>query len=566
MQSSSSINGVRSPEACHTLMTRHVLAEQMAQTVDPHFTLAFSLLSSSEATVSALSGSDSPTALVVFATTEELTAAAADSGSAAIFAPLQPLAHLFPSPPQLPPLAAEELLRVAGSTHTVYCDRKAGGVFEQLLVVPLGPERRVTDDSHRNATWSAITRLKEKGVSHAALLVPPTRVHRSLDVITRIAVLSSHRFSKYLTQPPQLSSLLLLHSSLLPTPELLPIVRTASTIAEGTVFAREIACDRADTWTPSYLQRVAEMVAATSSLHIVVVDEQQLREQGLFLLASVGQGSREGERARLICLEYRGDPAHSDRKVALCGKGITFDTGGLHLKSTEGINLMHLDKSGAAVCLATVKALAALQARVNVVCVLAVAENMIGPQAQKARACMNAVTAQHSPRSCFLTPSSPACPVRQPLTIWPTVKGSVEITNTDCEGRLALVDAFSYVQRVHGVQTVIDCATLTLGVWDICSDVMSAAFSNDDRLWQQFDAAGSRVSERLWRFPVWPEHTEQLRNTDGHSDWKNHVGKVRDAAACTGIVWLQPLTSRSALCVDAGGRVVHGGRLPAAVH
>ena len=119
-------------------------------------------------------------------------------------------------------------------------------------------------------------------------------------------------------------------------------------------------------------------------------------------------------------------------------------------------------------------------------------------------------------------------------------------------GTALSVDAFTYVQRHYAVHTVIDCATLTLGVWNICSDIMSAAFANDDALYSQLQQSGERVSERLWRFPVWKEHRELLKNTEGYSDWKNYVGKVGES--CTAAAFLE-------LFIDDGVKWAHSQTL-----
>ena len=480
------------------LMSRNALAEQMAQQVDPHPTLTFTLSPNLQTDAAVL---------VVFVTRADL---ASPTAVAALFPPLLPVAHLFPSPPPFPVAAMEDLLKRPGGCHTLYVVPSAAGAVQQVLLISLGETGGVvTDDNYRDATYTAIVELKSKKVEHAAILLPSQHVAQRLDVITRIAVLSNHYFTKYLTkqQVHTVTAITLLNTSLLPLPPLQQVVQVASTVTEGTVFARELATDRADTITPSYMEHICRLVATTSKLRMTVLGQEELRQQGLYLLASVGQGARDGEKARLIVLEYRGDEANADKVIALCGKGICFDAGGLNLKMTGEIENMHLDMSGSAVVLSTIKTLAALSAKVNVVATLSLAENIIGPNAQK------------------------------PLTIWPTVRGTVEISNTDCEGRLALVDAFTYVQRHYRVHTLIDCATLTLGVWMICGDIMSATFANDDALYNQLQSAGERVSERLWRFPVWKEHRELLKNVEGYSDWKNYVGKVGES--CTAAAFLE---------------------------
>ena len=313
------------------LLSHNALAERMAQSTDPHPTLALRLAPDLRTTAPVL---------VVFVTRADLA-----SPTAPLFPPLLPVAHLFPVAPPFPVAAMEDLLRRPGGCHSLYVSPSEAGAVQQVLLVSLGEAGGApTDDNFRDATYAAVVELKAKRVDHAAILLPSEHVAQRLDVITRIAVLSNHYFAKYLTkgQVHAVKSVTLLNPSLLPPSTLQPVVDVASTVAEGTVFARELACDRADTVTPSYMQRVCQLVADTSSLKMTVVDQDELRQQGLYLLASVGQGAREGERARLVVLEYRGDEQHADSVIAVWGKGICFDAGGLNLKATGEIENMHL--------------------------------------------------------------------------------------------------------------------------------------------------------------------------------------------------------------------------------
>ena len=291
-------------ESNQRLLTRHEALEHTASAIDPHSTLSFTLstdLASSPATV-----------VVAFVTAAELSAV---KGEGATLPPLQRLPH----PPPLPAAAAADLLHKKGGTLTLY----STSGHPHVLLVNVGTAGTDDEEAYRVAVWTAVTELKASKVQYAALLLPSTHTVRMLDVAVRISVLSLHSFNKYrLQEPPhRVSSLALVYDSAAASEaELQSTLRVASAVSEGTAFAREVACDRADCITPSYLQRIAEMVAASHGLGITVLDAEELQRQGLYLLASVGQGARDGEKARLIVLEYRGDPS-SERVIALCGKG-----------------------------------------------------------------------------------------------------------------------------------------------------------------------------------------------------------------------------------------------------
>jgi len=206
-----------------------------------------------------------------------------------------------------------------------------------------------------------------------------------------------------------------------------------------------------------------------------------------------------------VTLEYKGDEK-SKEVVALIGKGITFDTGGLNLKPTGGIENMHLDMSGCAAVLGTIKAAAAAKLPVNIVAVIALAENAIGPNAVK------------------------------PHTIVPTFKGSVEINNTDAEGRLALADAFMYVQKTHQPKRMIDMATLTGACVVALGECAAGVFTNTPELAKQLSDSGSRVHERCWPMPILPEHVAELKGV--YSDHRS-TGSSKTGGACTAAAFLQ---------------------------
>ena len=327
MPSSSALAGAQAGgfEGYQALVVRHETAERLAKTVDPH-SLPIALVTNI---------SDSPASFVVcFVISADLSAVKTEG---AVFAPL----HLLPSPPPLPVAAAAELLQRKDGTLTLYST--TGGLH--VLLVSVGAASTEDLEAYRTATWRAVTELHAKRAENAAFLIPPSGNTAALvDAIARIAILSNHSFSKYLTQQQThpLQSLALLHDGREQSALLQRALSVACTVAEGTVFAREVACDRADTFTPSYMQSIAAMVAESHGLKMTVLSAEQLKAQGLYLLASVGQGSKEGEEARLVVLEYKGDPS-SDRTIALCGKGVCFDAGGLHLKMTGEIESMHLD-------------------------------------------------------------------------------------------------------------------------------------------------------------------------------------------------------------------------------
>jgi len=247
---------------------------------------------------------------------------------------------------------------------------------------------------------------------------------------------------------------------------------------------------------------------------------------GLNLLVAVGQGAKIPPR--LILLKYKGKDIFStgDNRssggessgssggetgpkfpIAFVGKGVTFDTGGLNMKSTGFIEDMYMDMGGCAAVLATLSALPHLKLCRNAIGVLCVAENAVDSQSY------------------------------YPSSIIKSYKGAtVEICNTDAEGRLILADGLAYVQRHYKPSTVVDLATLTGACVIALGEYAAGLFTNDDILRDQFIKSGESVFERAWPLPIFPEHSEELKGT--HSDLKN-TGKGRYGGACTAAAFLK---------------------------
>ena len=229
----------------------------------------------------------------------------------------------------------------------------------RLLLVGLGKQSSLSLSTIRSATHTMVGALKAKRVRHALLVVSDGEVNADeegekaqldsvVSALVRIAVLSNHTFSKYVTRPvdgekaPQLEHITLVHSTFSQSSHSYDaVVKQSATIAECTLFCRDLANDRADTITPSAMESLAQKVATTHQLPFTVVKGDALHTEGLTLIEAVGQGAKDGEKARIVVLRYVGDTDSQDC-IALVGKTITFDTGGLNMKNTGNIEDMYL--------------------------------------------------------------------------------------------------------------------------------------------------------------------------------------------------------------------------------
>jgi leucyl aminopeptidase len=218
-----------------------------------------------------------------------------------------------------------------------------------------------------------------------------------------------------------------------------------------------------------------------ASIKVSILDKKALEKEKMGLILAVGRAANTDPA--VVILEYKGDP-HSKEKTAVVGKGITYDTGGLNIKvAGSGMETMKCDMAGAAAVMGIIQAAAKLKLKVNLVGALALAENAIGP-------------ASYKPGDVFRGRTGK----------------TVEITNTDAEGRLVLADTISYVEDHYQPNRLIDFATLTGGVVIALGEEASGLFSNDDTLAHALERAGERTHERVWRLPLYPEYKEYLKS------------------------------------------------------
>lgn len=277
------------------------------------------------------------------------------------------------------------------------------------------------------------------------------------------------------------------------------------TLCEGVYLARDMTNTNADEMTSIQLAKLAvDWGKQNPALRATIFDKKRIEKEKMGLLLAVNRGS--SIEPRFIILQYKGSPKSKEHTV-LVGKGITFDTGGLNIKSPgPGMETMRTDMGAAAAVLATVKVAADLKLPVNVTAVVPTTENSVSSTSFK------------------------------PGDVYVGYAGiSVEIGNTDAEGRLILADALSYAEKNLKPTRMIDLATLTGGIDVALGNEVSGLFSNDDALADLLIAAGSQTFERLWRFPLYEEYREGLKSEV--ADMRNVV--TRSASPIIGGTFLK---------------------------
>lgn len=254
-----------------------------------------------------------------------------------------------------------------------------------------------------------------------------------------------------------------------------------SAIGAGINLARELGDLPPNICTPTYLAKLAVQLGATSpKLNARSLSQKQMEKMGMGALISVAKGS--SEEAKLIIMEYKGNKAANSKPHVLVGKGITFDTGGISLKPGANMDEMKYDMCGAASVFGTIKALIEMDANLHVVGLVAAAENMPNGNASKPGDVVTSMSGQ-----------------------------TIEILNTDAEGRLVLCDTLTYAER-YKPKTVVDIATLTGACVVALGNHASALYSNHQPLADALLSAGNNSGDRAWQMPLWDDYQKQLHS------------------------------------------------------
>jgi leucyl aminopeptidase len=399
----------------------------------------------------------------------------------------------------------------AGTTRLLY--KVPGTAAERVLLVGLGKE--AGRKQFRDAVRAAVNALQETGAKEACLFLSDVPV-RGADAAwkARHAVMAgaeaAYRFDQMKSkksQPRALSRLVLGVAARTSQAALEQGLRQGEAIAAGIALARDLGNLPGNVCTPTYLAQAAVKLAKECKLGVEVLERKDMERLGMGALLAVAKGSRQPPR--FIVLRHNGKPKKS-KPVVLVGKGITFDTGGISIKPSAEMDEMKFDMCGAASVLGTMRAVAEMDLGLNVIGLIPSTENMPGGAASKPGDIVTSMSGQ-----------------------------TIEILNTDAEGRLILCDALTYAERFDP-QAVIDIATLTGACIIALGHVCSGVFANDDGLAREILAAGEDAWDRAWQLPLWDDYQDQLKSN--FADFANIGG--RPAGSVTAACFLSRFTKR----------------------
>jgi leucyl aminopeptidase len=389
--------------------------------------------------------------------------------------------------------------------------------FDRVLLVGMGKLEQVKPTASETLGGKIYAQLTAAKAT-AATIIPdtPQDVPSGFNVATDLALgalLRSYRFDKYRTvqkpgQAPKLTELTI--ATLHPNAARSGFGR-AKAVADAVFFTRDLVSEPANIVFPeSFAERVRERLTPLG-VTVEILGESKLAKLGMGALLGVGQGS--DRETQLVVMSYSGAPKVKNKKpVAFVGKGVTFDTGGISLKPGAGMEDMKWDMAGAGAVAGLIAALAGRKAKVNAVGVVALVENMPDGKAQRPGDIVKSMSGQ-----------------------------TIEVLNTDAEGRLALADAIYYTIDRFKPQAVVDLATLTGAVIIALGSEFAGLFANDDGLADQLLAAGKESGEKLWRLPLADAYDKQI-DTDA-ADMKN-ISDGRGAGSTIGATFLKRFVNK----------------------
>ena len=369
--------------------------------------------------------------------------------------------------------------------ETVMVHRPVGLKAKRLLLIGGGKAQDFSSYELRKLAGTAARFLKPKGVRSFAFLAPPlsSGAANAVKAIAEGAYVGNFDPDTYKSDRKDQSLLEMTVVAAEPAgrAELETALERGRIVGESQNFTRELVNEPANRMTPRILAERAQQVAREAGLQCEVFGPDKMRELKMGAFLSVAQGSEE--EPRLILLRY--EPADAPEKpvLGLVGKGITFDTGGISIKPSEGMEKMKYDMAGGAVMLGAMRAIALLKPRLRMVGVICATENMPSGKAQKPGDVQIAMSGK-----------------------------SIEVINTDAEGRLILADGL-YWARQLGATHLVDAATLTGAVVVALGYINAGVFSNNDAIYNRFEQAEKRAGEKMWRMPLDSEYMEQLKST-----------------------------------------------------
>ncbi|MBV8370276.1 MAG: leucyl aminopeptidase [Candidatus Eremiobacteraeota bacterium] len=391
-------------------------------------------------------------------------------------------------------LASGELTGKPNETALIHAP---GAPFKRVLAVGLGEREKLTPAALAKYAGTAVRHLGKRGATTLAIALPAgVEAALGASFAAEGAIAATLDTTLYRTEPdkPVVTTDVTILTGSYDRQAVESGVQRGTILGEAVNAARKMALTPANDMTPTHLANRAKELAADAGLEFDVLDEARMFKLGMGSLLGVSRGS--DEPATLSVMTYKGDPSSSET-LALVGKGLTFDSGGISIKPAENMHEMKYDMSGGAGVIAALWAIGKLRPKLNVIGLVPSSENLPGHRAMKPGDILRAMNGK-----------------------------TIEVINTDAEGRLILADALCYAREL-GATKIVDAATLTGACVIALGHAASGVMSNDDAFAERFLSVVADVGERYWRLPLFPDYDQQIKSDI--ADLKNTGGRPAGA-------------------------------------
>ncbi len=379
-------------------------------------------------------------------------------------------------------LASGELTGKAFETNLLH--KPSGMKAKRLLLISAGSAKKFSSYDLRRVAGAAVRTLKSRGLRSLALIAPPQiPAEEATRAIVEGALVGNFDPDYYRSdrKNQKIDDLTIVAGKNEKKADLEKAAGEAQIIGESQNFARDLVNEPSNRMTPTILADRARKMCQEVGLKCEVFGADKIKEMKMGAFWSVAQGS--DEPPALIVMKYEPSGAPQKPVIGLVGKGITFDTGGISIKPADGMEKMKYDMAGGATMIAAMRAIALLKPKVKVIGIVCATENMPSGHAQKPGDVQIAMSGK-----------------------------SIEIINTDAEGRLVLADGLHYAKQL-GCTHLIDAATLTGAVVVALGMLNAGVFANDDAIYERFHKANQEAGEKMWRLPLDEEYMDQIRSS-----------------------------------------------------
>jgi leucyl aminopeptidase len=392
------------------------------------------------------------------------------------------------------------------------------GKFSRIMIYNLGNKDKFSNDkmrSHGSKIYSIVNAKKIKTMAIDGKSFGLSNSNKAQSMIEGL-VLGSYCFEDYKSKKGKKNHLKSIHIMGKLDKQ---IINKAQVIGESVCFARDLGNHPANILTPTYLANESKRIAKAKNMKCTVIDVSKFEKIGLGSFYGVARGAKEP--AKMIIIEYNGGNK-KQKPIALVGKGVTFDTGGISLKPPARMDEMKFDMCGSATVMGVMNAVSILQPKLNMVFAIGATENMPGSDAQRPGDIVKAYNGK-----------------------------TIEVLNTDAEGRLVLADVLSYVNKNYKPAYMIDFATLTGAVLVALGNRASGLMGNDEKLINKVKKSSKATDEKVWELPLWPEYTREIKSP--YADLKN-IGNAGLAGTITAGAFLKEFVGDTPWChLDIAG-------------